>query len=78
MIVPFVWLTPKKGKGLVQSHPASGRLHHTWHHRAPSRPPWEPSRLTSRFARSGVARILTHEAGVTDIAVLQVTFLLLC
>lgn len=44
--------------------------------KTPSTPPWDPSGLTSCFAPSGVARILTHEAGVTDTVVLQVNLLL--
>lgn len=75
------WLFPvysghpkKKSKGRAQGHPASeGRppLALQNPHHAALNP-----LLTSCFAPSGVARILTHEAGITDIVVLQVTLLL--
>ena len=78
MAVPCVQWTSKKkkkkSKGRAQGHPASeGRLPlalQNPHHAALN------PLLTSCFAPSGVARILTHEAGITDIVVLQVTFLL--
>lgn len=35
---------------------------------------WDPLRPDCLLCPPGVARILTHEAGITDIAVLQVTF----
>lgn len=63
----------KKSKGLAQGHPASeGRppLALQNPHHAALNP-----LLTSCFAPSGVARILTHEAGITDIVVLQAALL---
>lgn len=69
MTIPCVWLRLKESKGLAQGHPAT---------KSTTCCPGTPSGLTSSFAPSGVARILTHEAGITDVVVLQVTFLLLC
>uniref|UniRef100_A0ABI7YD30 Guanosine-3',5'-bis(diphosphate) 3'-pyrophosphohydrolase MESH1 n=1 Tax=Felis catus TaxID=9685 RepID=A0ABI7YD30_FELCA len=48
---------------------------HIWLYRIHNTQPGTPSVLTSCFAPSGVARILTHEAGVTDIVVLQAALL---
>lgn len=50
---------------------------HMWLCKIRNTQPGTPSGLTSCFAPSGVARILTHEAGITDIVVLQVTPLVL-
>ena len=70
MAVPCGRLTPRESKNLPKAtqlvalqNPQHACLGH-------------PSGLTSCFAPPGVARILTHEAGITDIVVLQVTFLL--